>query len=116
MTASLPNADQLRQQWASDTRWAGIERPYTAEDVVRLRGSVAVEHSLARRRTTSSAVYGRSIPAQRGSLAHCWRSWSAVGSGAVMAVSSWWALAGFCRSGFSRDRGVAWLRWSGVRG
>ena len=48
MTASLPNADQLRQQWASDTRWAGIERPYTAEDVVRLRGSVAVEHSLAR--------------------------------------------------------------------
>ena len=48
MTAPLPNADQLRQQWASDPRWAGIERPYTAEDVVRLRGSVAVEHSLAR--------------------------------------------------------------------
>ena len=48
MTAPLPTADQLRQQWASDPRWAGIERPYTAEDVVRLRGSVAVEHSLAR--------------------------------------------------------------------
>ena len=48
MTAPLPTADQLRQQWASDPRWAGIERPYAAEDVVRLRGSVAVEHSLAR--------------------------------------------------------------------
>ena len=30
-------------------RWQGIERPYTAEDVVRLRGSVPVEHTLARR-------------------------------------------------------------------
>jgi isocitrate lyase len=30
-------------------RWAGIERPYTEEDVVRLRGSVQVEHTLARR-------------------------------------------------------------------
>ena len=56
MTASLPNADQLRQQWASDPRWAGIERPYTAEDVVRLRGSVAVEHSLARLALRSSGT------------------------------------------------------------
>ncbi len=40
---------QLENQWASDTRWAGIERTYTASDVVRLCGSVAVEHSLARR-------------------------------------------------------------------
>ena len=30
-------------------RWCGIERPYTAEDVERLRGSVHVEHTLARR-------------------------------------------------------------------
>ena len=32
-----------------DGRWRGIERPYSAEEVVRLRGSVTVEHTLARR-------------------------------------------------------------------
>jgi isocitrate lyase len=39
---------ELERRWAGDERWAGIERPYSAEDVVRLRGSVRVEHSLAR--------------------------------------------------------------------
>ena len=41
-------ADQLRNDWQTNPRWKGIERTYTAEDVVRLRGSVHVEHSLAR--------------------------------------------------------------------
>ena len=45
---TLPTADQLRHQWSTDPRWAGIERPYSAEDVVRLRGTVHVEHSIAR--------------------------------------------------------------------
>ena len=40
--------DQLKQQWATDTRWAGVQRPYSAEDVVKLRGSVKIEHSVAR--------------------------------------------------------------------
>ncbi len=35
-------------QWQTDARWAGIERPYTAADVIRLRGSVVLEHTLAR--------------------------------------------------------------------
>jgi isocitrate lyase len=48
MTTTLPTAEQLKQAWATDPRWAGIERGYTAEEVVRLRGTVAVEHSLAR--------------------------------------------------------------------
>jgi isocitrate lyase len=39
---------ELEQQWANDGRWAGSERPYSAADVVRLRGSIHVEHSLAR--------------------------------------------------------------------
>jgi len=39
----------LERRWETEARWAGIERPYTAEDVVRLRGSVQVEHTLARR-------------------------------------------------------------------
>ncbi len=38
---------KLEESWKSD-RWKGIERPYTAEDVVRLRGSVQIEHTLAR--------------------------------------------------------------------
>ncbi len=39
----------IEREWATDPRWAGIERPYEAADVIRLRGSVRVEHSLARR-------------------------------------------------------------------
>src|SRR5215471_17955990 len=39
---------QLRQSWATDPRWAGTERTYTAADVVRLRGSVREENTLAR--------------------------------------------------------------------
>ena len=42
-------AEELAQRWATDPRWKGIERTYTAEDVVRLRGSVREEHTLARR-------------------------------------------------------------------
>ena len=41
-------AQDLQTRWASDPRWAGIERPYTAEEVVRLRGRTRTEHSLAR--------------------------------------------------------------------
>ena len=42
-------AIDLAREWAELDRWDGIERDYSAEDVVRLRGSVRVEHSLARR-------------------------------------------------------------------
>jgi isocitrate lyase len=48
MKTTLPTAEQLRLDWSNNTRWAGITRPYSAEDVVRLRGTVAVEHSLAK--------------------------------------------------------------------
>ncbi|HKD95120.1 MAG TPA: isocitrate lyase [Gaiellaceae bacterium] len=41
-------ARELETQWSTDERWSGIERTYTAEDVVRLRGSVVEEHTLAR--------------------------------------------------------------------
>jgi isocitrate lyase len=40
--------EQLQREWAEHSRWEGIERPYTAEDVARLRGSVKLEYSLAR--------------------------------------------------------------------
>ncbi|MBR0346268.1 MAG: isocitrate lyase [Rudaea sp.] len=48
MKPTLPSAEQIKLDWANNPRWTGIERNYTAEDVVRLRGTVHVEHSLAR--------------------------------------------------------------------
>jgi isocitrate/methylisocitrate lyase len=39
---------QLQREWAGNPRWDGTERTYTAADVVRLRGSVTEEHTLAR--------------------------------------------------------------------
>jgi isocitrate lyase len=36
------------QNWNIDSRWNGVQRPYSAEDVAKLRGSVLVEHTLAR--------------------------------------------------------------------
>ncbi|PFJ19595.1 isocitrate lyase [Bacillus cereus] len=41
--------DQLQESWELDTRWKGITRPYSAEDVIHLRGSIDIEHTLARR-------------------------------------------------------------------
>src|SRR6201991_3389024 len=39
----------LEKEWAENPRWKGIKRGYSAADVVRLRGSLQVEHTLAKR-------------------------------------------------------------------
>ncbi|MDE3011361.1 MAG: isocitrate lyase [Pseudomonadota bacterium] len=39
----------LNKDWSENPRWKGVHRPYTAEDVVRLRGSLQIEYTLARR-------------------------------------------------------------------
>jgi isocitrate lyase len=44
----MNEAQKLQKQWVTDTRWTGIDRPYSADDVLRLRGSVKIEHTLAR--------------------------------------------------------------------
>ena len=49
MNTQTLNTQQLEQHWQSNPRWAGISRGYSAAEVVRLRGTVPVEHSLARR-------------------------------------------------------------------
>lgn len=41
--------EKLQESWELDTRWKGITRPYSAQDVIRLRGSIDIEHTLARR-------------------------------------------------------------------
>src|SRR5271170_1330451 len=38
----------LNADWKTNSRWTGIKRPYTEKDVERLRGSIHVEHTLAR--------------------------------------------------------------------
>ena len=44
----MNEAHALQKQWETDPRWNGIIRPYSAEDVLRLRGSVQIEYTLAR--------------------------------------------------------------------
>jgi len=48
MTRKL-EAQRLQKDWNENPRWKGIKRGYSADDVVRLRGSVPVEHTLAKR-------------------------------------------------------------------
>src|SRR5579864_4408426 len=45
---SLPTAADLSRPWRESPRWRGITRGYSAGDVLRLRGTIAVEHSIAR--------------------------------------------------------------------
>ena len=40
---------QLEKDWSENPRWENVERPYSAKDVVDLRGQVNVEYTLARR-------------------------------------------------------------------
>jgi isocitrate lyase len=47
MTNSRVN--QLQESWEMDKRWNGVTRPYTAEDVIKLRGSIDIEHTLAKK-------------------------------------------------------------------
>ncbi|MBU6379115.1 MAG: isocitrate lyase [Gammaproteobacteria bacterium] len=44
----MKTAEQITREWQDNPRWRGVTRGYTAADVVRLRGTVHVEHSLAR--------------------------------------------------------------------
>src|SRR5215471_18602795 len=41
-------AAELERNWQGNLRWHGIERPYSAEDVIRLRGSIKIDYTLAR--------------------------------------------------------------------
>ena len=45
----LPTAAELAADWKTSARWSGVERTYCAEDVVRLRGRIVEESTLARR-------------------------------------------------------------------
>ena len=47
--SSEPEISKLEKDWSSNPRWKGVKRGYDAKEVVRLRGSVQIEHTIARR-------------------------------------------------------------------
>ncbi|ATA59034.1 isocitrate lyase [Geobacillus stearothermophilus] len=49
MASFAERVRQLEESWKNEERWKGIVRPYSAEDVIKLRGSIDIEHTLARR-------------------------------------------------------------------
>ena len=49
MSARKLEAQRLQKDWTESPRWKGIKRGYTADDVIRLRGSIQIEHTLAKR-------------------------------------------------------------------
>ena len=49
MSEIIKQAESLKDDWQNNPRWADVYRPYSAEEVVRLRGSLVVEHTLATR-------------------------------------------------------------------
>jgi len=47
-TSNVSNIIKLEREWTDNPRWKGVERPYDANEVLRLRGSITIEHTLAR--------------------------------------------------------------------
>ena len=47
-SANTSNIIKLEREWTENPRWKGVERPYDAAEVFRLRGSITIEHTLAR--------------------------------------------------------------------
>jgi len=75
MTARELDAQRLQKEWNESARWKGIKRGYGPEDVVRLRGSMPIEHTLAKRgseklwRLLNSEAYVNSLGALTGNQA-----------------------------------------------
>jgi isocitrate lyase len=93
---------QLKDGWAKDKRWRGVQRDHTAEDVVRLRGSVKIEHTLATLgaerlwKLIHEEPYVHSLGAMTGSQAV-----QMVQSGLLAIYVSGWQVAGDMNSSFN---------------
>ncbi|MCX6200217.1 MAG: isocitrate lyase, partial [Bacteroidetes bacterium] len=48
MATKQERADALKKEWATNPRWKGINRPYSAEEVINIAGSVPIEYTLAK--------------------------------------------------------------------
>ena len=95
MTARELDAQRLQKEWNESGRWRGIKRGYGPEDVVRLRGSVQVEHTLAKRgsdklwRLLNSEAYVNTLGALTGNQAM-----QQVKAGLKAIYLSGWQVAG----------------------
>ncbi len=95
MTARELDAQRLQKEWNESGRWRGIKRGYGPEDVVRLRGSMQVEHTLAKRgseklwRLLNSEAYVNTLGALTGNQAM-----QQVKAGLKAIYLSGWQVAG----------------------
>ena len=95
MTARELDAQRLQKEWNESARWKGIKRGYGPEDVVRLRGSLPIEHTLAKRgseklwRLLNSEAYVNSLGALTGNQAM-----QQVKAGLKAIYLSGWQVAG----------------------
>ena len=95
MTARELDAQRLQKEWNESGRWKGIKRGYGPEDVVRLRGSMQVEHTLAKRgaeklwRLLNSEAYVNTLGALTGNQAM-----QQVKAGLKAIYLSGWQVAG----------------------
>ena len=48
MQSFQEQVDKIKNEWATNPRWLNIVRPYSAEDVVKLRGSLQIENTLSK--------------------------------------------------------------------
>jgi len=95
MTARELDAQRIQKDWNESARWKGIKRGYGAEDVVRLRGSMQIEHTLAKRgaeklwRLLNAEPYVNSLGALTGNQAM-----QQVKAGLKAIYLSGWQVAG----------------------
>jgi isocitrate lyase len=71
---------KLKKDWAENPRWKGIKRGYSAEDVVRLRGSLQIEHTLAKRGAEKLWSAGQRLAAKKGYV----NAFGAISAGQAM--------------------------------
>ncbi|MEX0950648.1 MAG: isocitrate lyase [Gammaproteobacteria bacterium] len=92
---------QLEKDWAENPRWKGVKRDYTAADVVRLRGSVQIEHTLAKHgaeklwKLVNEEPFVNSLGALTGNMAM-----QQVKAGLKAIYLSGWQVAGDANSAF----------------
>jgi isocitrate lyase len=86
---------QLQQDWETNPRWKGVTRTYTAEEVVRLRSSVKIEHTLATRGANKlwNLLQGKEVVTALGCLTGN-QAVQAVQAGLPAIYCSGWQVAG----------------------
>ncbi len=92
-------AQRLQKEWTENPRWKSVRRSYDAEDVVRLRGSVVQEHTLARRGAERlwSALQSRPFVSALGALTGN-QAMQQVRAGLQSIYLSGWQVAGDANS------------------